>query len=491
MLSVMLVVGALAHWDAQREADIALNELASAQASLANAVSAELSTRLELARRDAWIVADGASDPTRTFALANQYLATRLLPRGSSDAPSTAPHVTIRVPFDERVVELDIAPRVLLALASREEQPSHRKLFVFPPSSGGVGFDMDGTPVSLPMLTSALAQGGAARLSRPEAASLGLPARMAMAGVATIDAGELGRWAVVVVSSAAAERDRELRASIRLALSVVLAGGVVLAFGSVALRRQRRQLVLERELAIAQLDRDRTERLVRASRAATMGTFAMGIAHEISTPLGVIVGRAEQLLARADDERTRRGLLAIADQSEQIGGLVRAFMALARGGTPTLATVEARDLVDSAVRMIEHRFATKGVSLVINMPSDLPSIHCDIRLIEHALINLLLNACEACDGDGHVELAVRSDGGTMAFVITDDGKGISPENAARATEPFFTTKTDGGADGAGLGLAIVQEIAKSHRGSLSIAPRPGKGTRAAIELPIEHDSERS
>jgi signal transduction histidine kinase len=78
----------------------------------------------------------------------------------------------------------------------------------------------------------------------------------------------------------------------------------------------------------------------------------------------------------------------------------------------------------------------------------------------------------------------------MAFVITDDGKGISPEDAARATEPFFTTKTELGANGAGLGLAIVQEIAKSHRGSLSIAPRPGKGTRAAIELPIEHDIER-
>jgi signal transduction histidine kinase len=313
---------------------------------------------------------------------------------------------------------------------------------------------------------------------------------MAMAGVATVDAGELGQWGIAVVSTAAAERDRERRASIRQALSVMLAGGVVLAFGSVALRRQRKQLELERELALAQLDRDRTERLVRASRAATMGTFAMGIAHEISTPLGVIVGRAEQLLARADDDRTRRGLQAIADQSEQIGSLVCAFMALARGGTPTLATVEPRVFVDSAVRMIEHRFATKSVTLTINMPIDLPSIHCDLRLIEHALINLLLNACEACDKGGHVELAVRSDGGPMAFVINDDGKGISREDAARATEPFFTTKTELGADGAGLGLAIVQEIAKSHRGSLSIAPRPGKGTRAAIELPIEHVSER-
>ena len=67
-----------------------------------------------------------------------------------------------------------------------------------------------------------------------------------------------------------------------------LAGGLVLAFGSVALRRQRKQLELERELALAQVVQKRDERLVRAGRAATMGTFAMGVAHEISTPLAVM-----------------------------------------------------------------------------------------------------------------------------------------------------------------------------------------------------------
>jgi signal transduction histidine kinase len=96
---------------------------------------------------------------------------------------------------------------------------------------------------------------------------------------------------------------------------------------------------------------------------------------------------------------------------------------------------------------------------------------------------LLLNACEACEPGGHVELAARSDAEQVAFVVTDDGAGISSEAAARAKEPFFTTKPQG--IGTGLGLAIATEIVKSHRGELTIGPNPsGKGTRALIEIPI-------
>jgi signal transduction histidine kinase len=70
----------------------------------------------------------------------------------------------------------------------------------------------------------------------------------------------------------------------------------------------------------------------------------------------------------------------------------------------------------------------------------------------------------------------------VAFVVTDDGVGISTENAARATEPFFTTKSDKG--GTGLGLAIATEIAKNHRGELTISANGERGTRASIVIPV-------
>jgi two-component system NtrC family sensor kinase len=115
-------------------------------------------------------------------------------------------------------------------------------------------------------------------------------------------------------------------------------------------------------------------------------------------------------------------------------------------------------------------------------------IRCDRALLEHAIVNLLLNACEACRPGNAVDITARADGQQVAFVITDDGVGITPHDAARATEPFFTTKPEG--SGTGLGLAIASEIVKSHRGTLVIEPRSPRGTRACIEVPVSPDEVR-
>jgi signal transduction histidine kinase len=304
-----------------------------------------------------------------------------------------------------------------------------------------------------------------------------------MAGLAHLDAGGLGRWGVVSVTSAARERDREKRAIWRLVLGVMLASGLVLVFGGAALRKQRKELDLERELAIAEVQRQRDEELLRAGRVATMGTFAMGIAHEVSTPLAVIVGRAEQLLARfAEDERAEKSAQTILKQADRIQHIVRRFLDMARGGPPTLEQVDPVAIVRAAAAAVEHRFAKARVQLTTDLPGATPHIQGDRDLLEHALVNLLLNACEACDEGGHVEVTVRADTERVAFVVTDDGPGISPEAAARAAEPFFTTKAAG--SGTGLGLAIATEIVKSHRGELTLTPDARRGTRARIEIPI-------
>jgi signal transduction histidine kinase len=119
---------------------------------------------------------------------------------------------------------------------------------------------------------------------------------------------------------------------------------------------------------------------------------------------------------------------------------------------------------------------------VADVPATMPIVQCDRELLEHAIVNLLLNACDACHPGQHVELTARADAERVTYVVTDDGVGITREHAELATEPFFTTKSEG--KGSGLGLAIASEIAKSHRGELTIAPGASTGTRARIELPI-------
>jgi two-component system, NtrC family, sensor kinase len=343
---------------------------------------------------------------------------------------------------------------------------------------------IDGRALASPPLQAALDRGdNAVRLTRPEAAQVGLPARTAMAGLAHVDAGGLGRWGVAAVATAARERDREKRALARLLLGVLITSGLVFVFGGIAVRKQGRELAMARELAVADAQRIGEEALAQAQRIATMGTFAMGIAHEVATPLGVIVGRAEQLMRRvADDERAAHAAQTIVKQADRIQHIVRRFLDMARGGPPSLERVDASEVARAAAASVEHRFVKASVSLATDLPENLPPVQCDRALLEQALVNLLLNACDACKPGEHVEVAARADGERVAFIVTDDGVGISGEHAARAAEPFFTTKSAG--QGAGLGLAIATEIAKSHRGDLTIAPGSKRGTRACIEIPI-------
>jgi signal transduction histidine kinase len=256
----------------------------------------------------------------------------------------------------------------------------------------------------------------------------------------------------------------------------------VLAFGGVALRQQRKELELGRALALADVQRQADEVLGRSHRIATLGTFAVGIAHEISTPLGVIAGRAEQLEPRvAGDERAARGVREIIAQSDRIGRVIRGFLNLARGGVPADEPVAPAAVVRGALALVEHRFARAGVRLESEVPPDVRPVRGDARLLEHALINLLLNACDACARGGAVVVSVVAAEDTVSVRVADDGVGIAPEAAQRATEPFFTTKPGG--EGSGLGLAIVSEIVHHHRGALVITPRPPRGTLVSMDLP--------
>jgi signal transduction histidine kinase len=98
------------------------------------------------------------------------------------------------------------------------------------------------------------------------------------------------------------------------------------------------------------------------------------------------------------------------------------------------------------------------------------------------LVNLLLNACDACSRGGHVTLAIEASPRTVTFSIEDDGVGISAASAQRATEPFFSTKPP--EEGTGLGLVIAQEIIGHHHGTLELTPLPKRGTRARVEIPL-------
>jgi signal transduction histidine kinase len=434
MALAIALVAALGYWDVQREWRSALADFAQEQATLAQGIAAAISSRTRASGTSSLGTIDLLSDVRSVERPSSLRL---LLSRPGTDGLSTS---------DDRSVHDEIVQHAI----------------------------REGTPW--------------VRLDRNEAPAFGLPQRTAVAGIAGFDAPG-GKWAVVVAATALRERDRELRVQWRSVGGVILGSGLVLLFGGFAMRKQRKELELASELALKELEREREEQLVHVDKLATMAALATGIAHEVSTPLGVIVGRAEQLLPKiSQDERAKKAVESIIEQGTRISGVVRGFLNLARGESPVLEHVNPGAIAEAAEELVEHRFEKAGVKLTVRIDRDVPNIACDPRLLEQVLINLLLNACDACERGGLVELLVRAEGPGVGFVVTDDGMGITPEAAARATEPFFTTKPAG--QGTGLGLAIAAEIVKHHGGNLSIAPKylngdhgPPRGTRASVELP--------
>jgi signal transduction histidine kinase len=431
MALAIAVVTALAYWDEDRESQAALDDFAAEQTTVAASLAASLGQRVRVPG------ADALASPAELL--------------GAIDA-----------------VERPSAVRVLLA------RPD------------GVLLARDGSAVRSSAVEGAVQAGATSlRLGREDAVALGLPRRTALVGLGAAETPS-GRYTIAVLATAQVVRDREQRARWRLVLGVLLASGLVLAFGGLAMRTQRKELELSHALDLQVVRNERDERLVRADKLATMGALATGIAHEVSTPLGVILGRAEQILLKQPDERARRAVETIVQQSDRISAVIRGFLALARGAQPALEHCEPGALARAAVELVEHRFEKARVRLHADVPASLPPVPVDPRLFEQVLVNLLLNACDACGENGEVVLQLRAVPDRVVFSVTDDGVGISADVAERATEPFFTTKPEG--KGTGLGLAIANEIVKHHCGSLQLfARRDRRGTEASVEVPIARD----
>ena len=361
------------------------------------------------------------------------------------------------------------------------EQPGITRLFVRPPDLAWL--DLDGLVVDAAPLHRAFeANGRWFAVGPAEAATLGLPDRTAALALSgAMD--RAGRtWVVAVAGTAFREPDRSMHARWRLLASFVSMGAFLFILAWWALRFQKQEMELAREIELRELGRHKDQLLAQADRAATMLTLASGVAHEIGTPLGVISGRAAQLVARANgDEKSLRLTQTIQEEVEQINRTIRRFLELARGGKPRAEEFGARDLAGAAAAMVEHRFQKAGVVLALDAPPDLPGMRGDFQLLQHLLVNLLLNACDASQRGDRVEVRARAAEGKMVLEVSDQGKGIPDALAERVLEPFFTTKPQG--QGSGLGLAIAREIVRMHRGDISIGRQQPRGTLIRIELP--------
>ena len=321
----------------------------------------------------------------------------------------------------------------------------------------------------------------AAVLTRDDAVVLGLPARRAVAAQARMVDGRT----LLVVSSAAPERQVTRREEWMVGVSMTLVALVAVGLGGVALKREGERLALAHEVERGRLEFERDEQLGRAERIAVASALSIGVSHELATPLGVISARVEQLRRGAGDERARAALDSIAGQIEHMRRVMSGFLALARGEAPQAVRMAPAALARSAAKAVVHRYAHSGLALELEFDDNLPPISVDEPLFQQALANVLLNAAQASEQGGHVVLRLVREGDAVVFEVCDRGTGIDPALLSKVTEPFVTTRATSG--GTGLGLAITTEILRHHGGRLELKSPPQGGLVARIIVPMSSE----
>ena len=224
------------------------------------------------------------------------------------------------------------------------------------------------------------------------------------------------------------------------------------------------------------------ERLRKTERIAELGTVASGMAHEIGTPMNVILGRAEYLMDRVTDETVKRGLQTIVAQVERITRVMNQLLAFARRKPPERGPVLLGEVIENSVEMFQERLARNQVHVEVHIEPACPKVQADADQMNQVLINLIMNALHAMPEGGSLRIGMASSDGMVKLTVADTGHGIPRDVLAKVFDPFFTTKEFG--KGTGLGLTVVKGIIEEHQGSISADSEEGKGTTFTILLPV-------
>jgi signal transduction histidine kinase len=246
-----------------------------------------------------------------------------------------------------------------------------------------------------------------------------------------------------------------------------------------ALKRQQGELEGRIAERTAQLQESQAH-VLHQEKMAAFGLLAAGIAHEVGNPLTSISSIVQILQRGESDEYTQHKLSLVSGQLKRIQTTLRELIEFSRPASSERTRFALGDLLDEALNIAKYYKRTRGRLASPALPPDLPPLYGVRDQLVQVFLNLILNALDAVDRDGKVELAVTRAGGVVEVSVSDNGCGISAEQAARLFQPYFTTKQHG----TGLGLFVTRRLVTDHGGVVSFEPRPGGGTTFRVRLPL-------
>ena len=238
---------------------------------------------------------------------------------------------------------------------------------------------------------------------------------------------------------------------------------------------------------------DYQEQLNHSARLASIGELVDSVAHEINTPIGIISAHADSILLREEENNLyKEELDIIKKQTKRIGDYTKSLLSFSRRIAFNPESVNAGDLINESVYLLQPRFREKKIQIVKEFPPDAITIMVDKRQLEQVLINIFNNAIDSLSTDGRITINLKELNilqnkishnqlaECVKITITDNGAGIIKENLNKIFDPFYSTKEK---DGTGLGLSISRSIIQRHKGSIDVKSEAGKGTTFTLIIP--------
>lgn len=258
---------------------------------------------------------------------------------------------------------------------------------------------------------------------------------------------------------------------------------------------KRRTIELDyknRELSatIAEL-RETQAQLIQSEKMAAMGQLVAGLAHEINNATNIVLSAVQMLRhhlrqeppkgLRSNDEASSL-LKMVEDGGLRTARIVKDLMTFARpAAVDNCRLLLLNQGLRSTIGLLEYHFAAEGMELLVELDSRQPYLHGNGDELNQVWLNLILNAIQAVDGAGTVQVGTGHDAERVYVTVSDSGPGIDPTIRADIFNPFFTTKRPG--QGTGLGLTVSYQVINSHGGSIELLDSPEGGAVFRVTLP--------
>jgi two-component system, NtrC family, sensor histidine kinase HydH len=268
---------------------------------------------------------------------------------------------------------------------------------------------------------------------------------------------------------------------IRLQGRIIMVSSCVMAILFLVLRFivSRAGKIIERR-AIERLRLE--EKLNQAERLAHLGTMVATVSHEIKSPLGIVRSTAEILEKRINKLAPGSEHLAriVVDETIRLNNIVVEFLDFARPPRAVFQRGNVNEVVKKILHFISPELKHQNIELVVNLAPDLLENDLDMEQFYRAVLNMFMNAIQAMDENGRLQVSTRvAAGGITELEIMDNGVGITPDKIDQIFLPFFSDKNKG----TGLGLAIAKNILDNHGAEVTVTSTEGHGATFVIRLP--------